>query len=251
MTWTFEHPLLYCLPVIICLLIHVCLSAAFIVGAKPGGFRVFLYFTSSLFLLAYFFLFNHCVTLATTKIEINFPGKFLRYQNQYGALRITEEDLQEIVVLKGPRTAETVWIVSRRQTFYLDQNFRRHREFLPLLGAFYSLPEPVIEGNCIRYILAADRAEKDPALSITSGINVLGGSSRKYIPLMLLFTCFAYFWGQRGWQGNLRYFQGLALIYTLPALVLALIWPPPLAAAAFLVCYPFYPVFLTALFNPP
>lgn len=250
MSWTFEHPLLYCLPVVICLIIHIYISAAFIVASKPGWFRVFLYLVSSIFLLAYFLLINHCVTLATTKIEINFPGKYLRYQNQYGAVRITAQDLEGIILVGGQKEPGTIWIVSRQQTFYIDQCFSRYNEFLALLGAVIKLPEPEIQGTQTQYILKQDQAGNDSPLNISSRKNVLKGHNPNYIPLMIVFTLIAYFWGQKGWKGMIKYFQWLAIIYVIPLAVLVVIWPPSLSAIVFIVLYPLYSVFLTALCIP-
>lgn len=248
MTWTYEHPLLYCLPVVVCLIIHIFISAAFIVAEKPGGFRFFLYLVSSLFLLVYILLINHCVTLATTKIEINFPDKYLRYQNQYGALRITAQDLESIVMVEGNREQSTIWIVSRQQTFYIDDNFGRYNEFLPLLGAIIRLPDPLIQGREKRYQFL--NQENEDLLNISSGNNILRGHIPYYMPMMIFYTVIAYIWGQKGWQGNIKYFWRLAAVYAIPAFIQALIWPPHISAILILALYPLYPVFLAALCLP-
>lgn len=250
MTWTYEHPLLYCLPALICLAIHVFTSAAFIITAKPGIFRFFLYLVSSMFLLIYVLYLNHCVTLATTKIEINFPGKYLGYHNQYGAVRITAQDLESIILVNGEKKSQgTIWIMSRQQTFYIDENFARFNEFLPLLGAVFKLPEPDIERNRITYLFKDNGPAKD-VINISSRDNILRGYIPYFIPIMILYTILAYIWGQKGWQGNLAYFWRLGAVYTAPTVLLALTWPPQITALVLLLIYPLYPVFLAALCLP-
>lgn len=246
MTWTAARPFLFFLPLFLCLSLHIFLSAGFLLGTRPGLLRFFLYLISCLYLISYFLIFNHGLTLATTKIRMDFPGRYIRYENQYGSLRIPAEEIQAAVV-EGPLSdPSVVWIQSKRQVFYLDRRFPRYKEFLPLLQSFLELDNPQVSGG--KTILRAGGYRGEPDLN--PGRNVLRGNLVFFLPWLALFPIIAYFLAGKAWLGHLNLFKILALLYYLPVIIIGLFCRPDCPLVFLLVLYPVYPLFLSAMCLP-
>lgn len=246
MVWSVAHPVLYFLPWFVCLLVHIFLSAGFLLGTRQGFFRFFIYLLSCIYFLSYLLILNHGVTLASTKIQVDFPGKYLKYENHYGIVRIPVEQIQVVYVEGTIANPSTVWIQSEHQVFYLDDNFARFVEFLPLLQSVISLGPPQIEGELLVYRVGNFTGPLD----LNPDHNVLRGHTTYYLPWLGIFPLIAYFLAARAWLGNLRLFQLMAIIYVVPILGLGLFFPPTLFLAIALILFPFYPVFLSAMCLP-
>jgi len=184
--------------------------------------------------------------LTATKISLDFPAKMISYENNYGIIRIPAEQIQAIVVEGQEARPSTIWIQSERQVFYIDQDFLRVEEFFPLLQSVLDLGEPQLSGQGAIY-----RADTySGPVNLQPAQNTLRGNLRFFLPGLLIFPCFAYFLGARGWLGRIRCFQLLGIIYCLPMLGLGLFYPLTLPQAGFLLCYPLYPAFLSAMCLP-
>ena len=246
MMWSVAHPILYFLPLFICLCLHIFLSAAFLIGTRQGVFRFFVYVISCFYMLSYLLIFNHGLTLTTTKIQVDFPGKYIKYENHYGIVRIPVEHIQAVIVEDPQSNPSTVWIQSERQVFYLDRHFLRFSEFLPLLQSLISLGPPQAAGETTAYRVG----NYTGVLDLNPGNNILRGSTAYYLPWLGLFSLIAYFLAARAWLGNLRLFQILALLYCIPILMIGIFYKPTLPLVLMLMLYPFYPIFLSAMCLP-
>ena len=246
MTWSVTHPVLYFLPLFLCLLLHIFLSAGFLLGIRQGFFRGFIYMLSCLYLLGYLLIFNHGMTLTSTKIQVDVHGGYVKYENHYGIVRIPLEEIQAVCVEGGGAKPLTIWIQSERQVFYLDHHFKKHNEFLPLIQSILKLGHPQLEGELTVYRIGNFTG----LLNLEPDNNVLRGHFSYYLPWLGIFPLIAYFLAARAWQGSVRSFQLLAVIYSLPMLGLGLLFPPTFFLAVALILYPLYPVFLSAMCLP-
>lgn len=249
MVWEMNHPLLYCLPIMICLLIHVFISSGLILDSKPGFYRFLLYLTSSAFMLIYLVLFNHGMTQATTRVVIYEPGKYLSLENQYGSVRIPRTDLQYVVVEGSLEKPRTVWIISKEQTFYLDENFTAFEDFLPRLSGFVELENTPRTGTDNIFWVGPGKPPSTPLdlNSLSSKNNYLQGNTNYYLSWLLLFSILAYRLCLQAWSGNPQYFIVYFLLYTIPLIVLAFFLGMPPSILGFCLLYCFYLPYLTAM----
>lgn len=246
MTWTVAHPILYFLPLLICLVVHIFLSAGFLLATKQGFFRFFIYLLSCWFVMGYLLIFNHGIALTTTTISLDFPNRYIRYENNYGIVRIPVEQIQAIVIEGQETKPQTIWIQSQQQVFYLDEDFRRFEEFLPLLQSVLELGVPQLDGEAMVYRVGGFTGPVD----LQADNNTLRGNTGYFLPCLAIFPLISYLLAARAWLGNIRYFQLLAFSYGLPVLGLGLLFPPTFSQAVALFLYPFYPIFLSAMCLP-
>lgn len=245
MTWSVVRPFLLFLPLIICVLLHGFLSAGFLLRTRQSILRIFVYLLSCLFLVAYFLVFNQNLILATTKVQIDFPNRYLKIEDYYGIVRIPAEKIQAVAI-EGGLTPSTIWLQSEQLTFCLDHRFPRIAEFMPLLSSIVSF-----EAGGAEYGYTIYRANNyQDSLNFDNSRNMLSGGVRYFLPWLCLFPFLAYPLAARAWQGKWRYFQILGISYYLPTLIICLITQPGLPLAVFLLGYPCYPLYLSAMCLP-
>ena len=248
MEFAMNHPVLYFIPIIISFLLHMVISMGLIMEAGAGFYRFFIYYASAAFLGVYLLLFNQGVTLATTRIAIDYLGKNIYYENQYGALEIPAGRVKGVIVERQKEQYETVWVITKEQTFYLDRKFSGFHDFLPALGTIVDLGQPRYAGDDLIY--KTRHAPEDTTLEITRGDNKLKGDSHYFLPWLLVTPFFAYKLGIKTWLGPNRYLILYILVYGLPLVLLSFLCRPTLIMGIFLVFYPVYLLFLSAACIP-
>ncbi len=245
MTWSIPTPFWLFLPLLISLVIHVFLSAGFLLSIRQRILRVLVYVISCLFFLAYFIVFNQNLILATTKVQIDFPSRYLKYEDYYGAERIPAEKIQAVALRDGSESTG-IWVQCEERVFYLDKRFPRLDEFVPLLQSIVDLaPAESAYGYTVH---RANNYEN--ILNFKSKDDPLAGGAKYFFPWLAVFTLVAYPMGNKAWQGKFRYFQVLGLSYYIPTLIICAFFQPSLPLAFFLLFYPAYLLFLTAMCLP-
>lgn len=249
MTWSIATPFLLFIPFLICIVVFVFLSAGFLLSIRQGFLRLLVYIISCFFMLAFFLVFNHSLILATTKVQIDFPTRYLKYENYYGAVRIPAEKIQALAMRDGSESSG-VWVQYEGQILHLDQRFTRLNEFFPLLQSIVKFDTPEPKSGYIVY-RANDYTNK---LNLNSNFignnplrNLTTGGIQYFFPWLGVFSIAAFPLAARAWQGKIRYFQILGLCYYLPTLIICLFTKPGLPLAVFLLIYPGYVIYLSAM----
>lgn len=248
MEFTMNHPVLYFLPIVVSFLLHMVISMGLVMEARAGFYRFFVYYASAAFFGVYLLLFNQAATLATTRIAVDYLGKNIYYENQYGALKIPAGNIKGVIVERQKSQVETVWVVTEEQTFYLDGKFSGFLDFLPALGTIVELGEPRYAGAALMY--KTRHTPENTSLEIARGDNKLKGDTLYYLPWLLVVPFFAYKLGIKTWLGPNRYLILYILAYGLPLVLLSFIFRPTLIIFLFLVIYPVYLLFLSAACIP-
>ncbi len=248
MEFTMNHPVLFFLPLVVSFLLHIVISMGLIMEARGGFYRFFIYYASAVFFVVYLLLFNQGVTLATTKIVIDYPGKNIYLQNQYGEVKIPAGNVRGVIVEREKNKVVAAWVVSKDQTFYIDRKFVNFTNFLPALQTLIDLAEPQYRGVTIVY--RARTISENTPLEITREDNTLKGDTLYYLPWMFMMPLFGYKLGIKTWLGTNRYLILYILIYGLPLMLLSLIFSPSLTTTIFLIFYPVYLLFLSAACIP-
>ncbi len=243
MIWEAAHPVLYLLPVIICLLLHILISAGFLLDSRPGIYRLLIYSLSCVFFMGYFLLFINGFTLATTSVQIDFASRYLKYESYSGITRIPAEEILAVVLEGQAEKPSKVWVQSKDKVFYMDRHFDRLDEFVPLLQSIAEF-ETVRPKRGLTIYLSANGAEP---LNPERYDRLWPEHTRYFLPWLAVYIFIAYIKAGKGWQGDWRSFQLLALLYSGPVLVLSLLLKPALPLAIFLIIYPTYPVYLSAM----
>lgn len=245
MTWSMTHPVLFCLPAILCLVVHVILCAGFLLDARKGFYRFFIFMAGALFVVVYLLLFNQSYTQATTRVSIHQAGGYLYLSNHYGALQIPQEAVRAVLVEGEVTRPRVVWVYSDRQVFYLDARYGGLETFLPALQKIVALEDPVeqSEGKILWASAVTDRKE----LVYQREQNTLKGNTFFYLPWLVIAPLFFYLLGQQAWLGKYKYFYVLLFLYGLPLTVLGCFFKPALPLAFFLVLYPLVLLFFSAM----
>lgn len=251
--WSVSSPLLLCLPVAICFILHILVSTGLLVQTRPGFYRFFVFMASSGFFIIYLLLFNYYYTLATTSIRIDLPGQRVELQNQYGTVQIPKNSLEAVVVREKAGRPETVWIFSDLQTFYLDRSFTGFESFLSTLAKLVNLGPPLRQGEQTAYRLRPGSAGSSVVpdyFALGKNNNALQGHTMYFLPWLGAMPFLFYFIGQKAWAGQTRCFITIAVLYFLPLAGLSLFFRPSLPLAVFLFITPLYLSLLSALCLP-
>jgi hypothetical protein len=243
-----NHPVLFFLPIVVSFVLHIVISMGLIMEAGAGFYRFFIYYASAAFLVVYLLMFNQGVTLATTRVVIDYPGKNIYLENQYGSVRVPAGNIKGVIVEKQKNQYETVWVISHEQTFYIDRKFSGFINFLPALEALVDLDEPRYAGDALIY--PTRHTPKNTSLEITRKDNTLKGDTLYYLPWILVMPFFSYKLGIKTWLGTNRYLLLYILTYGLPIMLLSFIFHLSLTIGIFLIFYPVYLLFLSAACIP-
>lgn len=250
MTWRFSYPLLYFLPISIGLILHIFLSAGLLSRTRQGFYRYSLYILSACFIIAYMLIFNHGITLAGTKVRLDYQSRAIILNNQYGTVNIPARSVYAVMIEGGEGGA--VWVFSAEQSFYLDRRFTEFSAFFPSLKDFIPLGEPVRRGREIIYLSRLQAGQgvdlEYPEVSLKD--NKLQGKIKYHLPWLFMAPIILFPAGQRAWMGRTKFFIIFFGVYLIPLLALAPFCPPPLGTVLFLILYPFYMLFLNAMCLP-
>lgn len=249
MRWYMSHPLLFSMPIIVCFIIHMLVSAGFIVERKKGFIRFSLYVFSAWFMLGYLLLFNQWYTQASTNISFFPQEATLIYKDQYGTQQIKGEEIKGVVVEGSQQYPKCVWLISDNQALYLAGNMNKLENFLPSLQKALQFEKAIFLGEG-RYFIPQIGAsiDRDEIIKIIEGKDVfLNGDMRKHLILLALMPLVFYFLGISAWMGRYKYFLLLFFIYIVPIALLSVFFKPFLTVLIFSVVYFFYLVYLSAM----
>lgn len=251
--WSVSSPVLLCLPVTSCFILHILVSLGLLVQTRPGFYRFFVFMASSWFFISYLLLFNYNYTLATTHLSLDLPGQYLELQNQYGTVQIPKEAISAVAVRGMTDRPRSVWVISDPQVFYLDRSFTAYETFLPALGQLVNLEKPLRQGDLTIY---QTRPGHSGSLAVPDYFdwnehhNTLKGATLYFLPWLAAIPFFFYFIGQKAWAGQHRCIIVLAALYFLPLAGLVFLFRLSLPLVVFIFITPCYLALLSALSLP-
>lgn len=240
MVWVVKHPLLICLPLFISFFLFIFISASFVLGTKAGGLRFFVYQLSAVLMVFFFLTIDSQIRLATTHIEIKEPGNFIRLKDINKITYIPFNKIQGAIVEGDEKEPDRVEVISEEACFFLDGRFSEFSAFFPLLRE--------------RVDLKMSFRTQEKTYFLPPGNNIPVKPEQKsilYLYSWLILTAFfVYPLGKKAWTGHYPAFFWIIFYYGLPLLIFSIWIRISLTMTIFLLFYPLYLLFLSALCIP-